>query len=719
MSYPGNASLSSAVKERVVSTFQQTLALYHQRRTDEVVAGCTLILQMDPTFEPARKLMEKARNPAAPIDVDALMPVPQGGSTPLLQQAREAMAARDFERVMQLTSSILSEDLLNDEARVLSDEAREKLEASPFVQQFTRRAEQSFASGNIAAAKMDLEKARTLDPTHPDVVRIGRSLAARDAAPAPAAAPPPSFVIDEKPAPPTGRSTAQATDFGFAFEEEKTEDVPFADFSFDTGSTGGAFDVGAVSAPEPSGFGGFSFDTPSPAEPARPIGTGDEFDFATASVSTSTDDQTKIRQYLADGDRAFDGGDYQQAIDLWSRIFLIDVTNDEASDRIERAKSKRRELEQKIEPLLTTGIAAFERGDTERARKDLSEVLRLDPQHAGAQDYLNRLNEPAPAVRASSYIAPSLDNDNLDLGMLDEDPLPSGFEAPLIPPPPGGAAATPAPRTTGKVSVAKPKPAATPRKLPITAIAAVLGVLLLLGGGWFFWQRSKTTPEVEAGAGQALLARAQTLAGAGKYDQAIGLLQDIQPTDPVHDQALVLIADLRKKKSTAAAMIDGIPADQFYQQQIDTAKAAFEAQDYVIAKNAFDKATRAKPLPPDLKAMYDAAVQQVGKLDSAKALFAERKFADAIANLEPLLAQEPENLAIRKLLSDAHFNHGAMALREERTADAIHELDEVLKVNPEDEIAKRSRDLAARYDGQPKDLLYKIYVKYLPLRQAT
>ena len=719
MSYPGNASLSSAVKERVVSTFQQTLTLYHQRRTDEVVAGCTLILQMDPTFEPARKLMEKTRNPAAPIDVDSLMPVPQGGGTPSMQQAREAMAARDFERVQQLTSAILSEDLLNDEARVLGDEAREKLEASPFVNQFTRRADQSIASGNIAAAKMDLEKARTLDPTHPDVVRIGRALAARDAAPAPAATPPPSFVVDQPTAPATGRSTAQATDFGFAFEEEKTEDVPFADFSFDTGSSsGGAFDAGAV-AQDSSGFGGFSFDTPAP-EASRPLGGGDEFDFATASVATSSDDQSKIRQYLADGDRAFDGGDYQQAIDLWSRIFLIDVTNDEASDRIERAKAKRRELEQKIEPLLTSGIAAFERGDTAKAHKDLTEVLRLDPQHSTAQDYLNRLNEP-PAAARPSYIAPSLDDDGLDLGMLDEEPLPSGFEAPLVPPPPG--ATSPAPgtaRTTGKsAAIPKPKPAASARKLPIAAIAGILGVVILLGAGWFVWQRMQGQPEAEAGAGEATIARAQTLAGAGKFDQAIALLQDIQPSDPAHDRALVLIADLRKKKSSAAAMVDGIPADQYFQQKIDEGRTAFEAQDYVVAKAAFDQATRARPLPPDLKAMYDAAAQQVGKLDSAKALFAERKFADAIANLQPLLEQEPDNLAIRKLLSDAHFNTGVVALQEERTADAIRELDEVLKVNPNDEIAKRSRDLAARYDGQPKDLLYKIYVKYLPLRQAS
>src|SRR5256885_4579557 len=72
--YLGNASLSSAVKERVLSTFQQAVALFKQGRTDEVVQGCGLILRMDPMFDPAKKLLEKARNPSAPIDVDALLP---------------------------------------------------------------------------------------------------------------------------------------------------------------------------------------------------------------------------------------------------------------------------------------------------------------------------------------------------------------------------------------------------------------------------------------------------------------------------------------------------------------------------------------------------------------------------------------------------------------------------------------------------------------------
>jgi hypothetical protein len=43
----------------------------------------------------------------------------------------------------------------------------------------------------------------------------------------------------------------------------------------------------------------------------------------------------------------------------------------------------------------------------------------------------------------------------------------------------------------------------------------------------------------------------------------------------------------------------------------------------------------------------------------------------------------------------------------------------VLKNDPNDTMAKRSKELAERYSGQPKDLLYKIYVKYLPLRNVT
>ncbi|HEX2121740.1 MAG TPA: hypothetical protein VHL59_08870, partial [Thermoanaerobaculia bacterium] len=399
MNYPGNASLAAPVKDRVVSTFRQTLELYRQGRRDEVSAGCSLILQMDPTFEPARKLLEKLRNPGAPIDVDSLLPE---DARPPMAQAREAMAARDFQRVVHLTSEILTDDLLNDEARILGDEAREKMEAGPFIEQFVRKCEQQIAAGNVAGARAELEKARSLDPDHPEVLRVARTLAARESGPRPAAASP-SFVVDDAAKQATGRAAAPASDFGFTFEEDKPAEASFSNFSFDS--------------PADSPFGGFSFGSPAPAAPQPPAPA---FDFSTASVSTTPDDQKKIDQYLAEGDRAFNAGDYQQAIDFWSRIFLIDVTNDQASDRIERAKSRRREIEQKVETLVASATAALDRRDEARARADLTEALRLDPNNLGAQEAMERLDS-AGAAAAPAY-APL--DDKIDLGFFEDEPMP-------------------------------------------------------------------------------------------------------------------------------------------------------------------------------------------------------------------------------------------------------------------------------------------------------
>jgi tetratricopeptide (TPR) repeat protein len=737
MTYPGNPSLASAVRDRVSSTFQQTLALYKQGRRDDVIAGCNLILQMDSMFDPAKKLLEKTRNPNAPIDVDSLGTPAAPGVAPL-EAARQAMAARDFNRVINITGEILTNDLMNEEARFLGDEAREKLEAAPFVEQFTRKCDQQLAAGNVTGARMELEKARALDATHPEVVRVGKTIAARASAPAAPQQPSSSFVVDDRAQQATGRASTPAADFGFTFEEDAKSaaaaaDAPsFANFSFDSGASAAAddsnfanfsFDAPATPNVE-SPFSGFSFD--GGAAPATPIaGSPQEFDFATASIATTDADQQKIEQFLAGGDRAFTAGDYQEAIDLWSRIFLIDVTNEQASERIERAKSKRRVVEEELDTRLASAIAAFDRRDFNAARNELGEVLRLDPHNSQAHDYMDRIESasaqrpPAPrtagAGAAAAVIPPSND---LDFGVF-EDELPAGSETPLVPPDPIAAGATAA--ATAKAKKSEPVRArpATARKLPMGAIAAVLGILVLGAAGWYAWSHFQSTPQPEPGATQAVFTRAARLANNGKFDEAITLLQDVRAEDPQHDRALVMIADLQQKKSKAASMIDGIPASQYYDQKLAAARTAFDGHDYAAAKAAFDDAQKVRPLAPEVKALYDTASQQVAKLDSAKSLFAERKYADAIGALQPLLTADPQNQNIARMIVNAHFDLGAAALQEEKLDDAIREFDEVLKSDPNDELARRSRELAVRYKDESKDLLYHIYVKYLPLRQAT
>src|SRR4051794_11927430 len=249
--YPGNASLSSAVKDRVLSTFQQTLTLYKEGRSAEVVEGCTLILRMDPMFDPAKKLLEKTRNPNAPVDVDSLMP----STDDPLREARAAMAARDFQRANDLTAEVLRDDFTNEEARAINDTAREKIEAAPFVEQFIRKAETFAGQGNVSSARSELEKARALDSDHPSISRVAESLAAPQPAASFTSGPSPSFVVEAPPpaAPAPGRGTAQAADFGFTFEEDKAAEPAFGAFSFDAPSP----------APAAPAFGGFSFDAPS------------------------------------------------------------------------------------------------------------------------------------------------------------------------------------------------------------------------------------------------------------------------------------------------------------------------------------------------------------------------------------------------------------------------------------------------------------------------
>lgn len=636
-----------------------------------------------------------------------------------LKKARAALASRDFQLAVRLTNEVLAADPANESARLMAEEAQSKIEASPFVEQFAKKCEQQVAAGNTDGARTTLERARALDADHPAIPRMQQLISSGGAPAGFNFDSGPSFVVDNPSGSPPGRSTAQATDFGFTFEEAAAPAAPASSgFSFDSGeSIGGGFSFDETPS-APAAGDGFSFDPPgSPAGFAsleKQPASG-EFDFSGAAMQTSPEDQAKVDQFLAEGDRAFSEGDYQKAIDVWSRIFLIDVTNDQASERIEQAKAKRKEAEQQSEATLAAAIQAFERKDFDSARVKFAEVLQEDPNNATAQDYMDRLTESvaeggAPAVEMP-YNPPSQSSKYDD--MFDEDELGVAGSAAVRPPEPKAAPA-------GKKGAAKKTPAKTAAKkpLPMGLLLGVVGVIVLLGGGWYVWSTFLSKPDYDPAATEAILKRAGDLAQQGKYEMALAALQEIQPDDPQHDKALMMIADLQQKKSTATQSFNGKPAAVYYKEQLDLAQTALGTHDYVGAKTAFEQAMRVKPLPPSEKAQYQAALQQVQKLDAAKHLFAERKYQEALLNLESLAQQDPSNRNIQRLIIDAHFNLGAIALQEERLTDAVREFDEVLK-HGDDELARRSRELALRYEKQTRDLLYKIYVKYLPLRQGV
>lgn len=731
--YPGNSSLPAEVRQRVITTFKQSVDLFRQGNRDDALAGCDYVLKMDPTFDPARQLMEKIENPIAPVDVDNLLASVAGGVA--IDDAREALRARDFARVLDITSEILRSDFTNLEAQQVAEEAQAKLEAAPFIDQFLSSARNKLSSGNFAGAASDVQKAKQLDDDHPAVLDLERQLvtpqqsepagfsspfgsgfSSSDPFGAPTtnegfsagfgsdfgspagsppaqqpASPPPSqetsFVVDTPSA-----SGTQASDFGFTFEEEQP--------------SGGATDFSFGS---PSPFGGGQGSTPfgSPA-----VSEGQTFDFATASVETTEDDRKQIAKYIEDGDAAFEVGDYQKAIDIWSKVFLIDVTNDEASHRIEKARAKRQEVDRRIEELMVAGTLAFEKRDSVTARAKFEEVLALDPNHFNAREYMDRIEAGEVGGGVDAGPAPTLTSET---GFLDED-LDYGSlrEQPLVPP--DAATATTAAPSKAKVAVVQPK-AAAKSKLPLVPILAVVGLLVLGGGGYFAYTKFAGGEEAsDPAATQAVFSQAERLAAQGKFDEAIRLLSGVPAGDPQHDRALEMIDDLKERKAQAAGTIGGRPAAMVFNDYLNQARTAYAARDYLTAKQMLEQALAIQPLPPDARQMLDEANQQVGKLESALLLLREGRYNEGIENLNTILAQDPANETVKQLLGKAHFNYAVAYLQQENTQAALAELDKVLSLVPNDAEARRTRELASKYDGQPKDLLFKIYVKYLPVR---
>lgn len=506
-----------------------------------------------------------------------------------------------------------------------------------------------------------------------------------DAPAEPASAEMPSFASFDSTPEPAAPPSAPAEGFG-GFGDPAAPDT--SDFmapgeSTETAPSEFGFTFEDDQKPPDSFTGGFQ-------QPA--VGEAQTFDFSTAAVETTDEDRAKIGQILIDGDSAYDRGEYQEAIDIWSRIFLIDVTNEAATERIEKARRIKQEAERGIEGLMIEASTAAERGDHVTARAKYDEVLRIDPSHMAARDGIDRLDaEGAPPI------PPSPRGDV----WAEEGETAAGFE-PIAPPD-----APPAAPTTA--------PAARPKKRGLSgaamAVAAVLLLAVVGGGAWWFLRSGSEASTIDSA---AAIERGERLAAAGDYDGAIAALLTVPAEDSNYSRAVQLLDEYRKRRAEGAAATRGGATD--FNQELQRGRTAFAAGDFVTAQQALTAASSAQPLPPDAAQMLAQAQEKVNQLAPVRAMFAAERWPDAVAALRPMREQDPANANVRDMLAAAHFNQGVAALRESDTAEAVQAFDAALAVNPEDRMAARSRELAAKYDREEKDLLYQIYVKYLPLR---
>src|SRR5262245_12842070 len=108
--------------------------------------------------------------------------------------------------------------------------------------------------------------------------------------------------------------------------------------------------------------------------------------------TTTSDREAKIEQLLLAGLDHYFSAEYEQAINVWTRALFLDRNHQRARAYIERARSALAERQRESEELLQNGVAAFDRGEGELARRLLNKAISSGAPADEALAVLSRLD---------------------------------------------------------------------------------------------------------------------------------------------------------------------------------------------------------------------------------------------------------------------------------------------------------------------------------------
>jgi len=690
MTYSGNPSISPDARQRILGTFEQTLQLASEGSRQEALLGCDFVLRMDSQFEPARVLQERLKTGTGAVRVDDLkdmgsakapsddpfadldglsLDLPDlhlGGPSDLRAQLQDLFDRRRFQELMSAAERERAAITANPELLSIVQASQERLEAEPYVLKFLTAARQAQQAGQADEVARLLDKARSLDPGHPGIAELEKARGIRPAA----------------------------------------RDIQVAE---------------EMQLPSPLQT------TAMPASLA--FGGGD------------SESDRRIQELLDEGQSALSSGDPQGAIDAWSRIFLIDIDHQEAARLIEAARKLKAENERQVEEIFHDGLANLEAGRTEAARKAFQKVLEIQPGYFAAREYLQQIeagiaSAPRPAgARETSRPAPP-----------PVVPLPSELEVSgrdlkeeiLVPPEPGagGAARVSAFRPPKKAAVAREGRA---RRLFVLVGAPVL--LLVCVVAWFaYQQRDRLFPNSQEAAVPAPssaspsdpIVRAERLYQNGKTDLALKQLQLIPPADPHYAQAQKLIAEWTAAKSgtslagtgqevpspgdpSAPAAAAQTGADR-RQELLAAARQSYSARAYVQTLERLNQAAALAKLEGEDARMLADTQRKLQPIARELDLFRQHEWEAVLPSLWRMHDANPGDRDVTQLIVDSYYNLAVKDLQRNDVSKAAEKFTEAAKLQPDDAAIRRNLLFAQTYEQRPKDLLYRIYAKYLPFR---
>ena len=248
------------------------------------------------------------------------------------------------------------------------------------------------------------------------------------------------------------------------------------------------------------------------------------------------DREARIEQLLLTGLDHYFAGQYERAINVWTRVVFLERRHDRARAYIERARGALAERLRRSEEFLHDGVSAYNAGDVEKARDLLTRALEQGSD--GADVFLDRLNRVGATV--------------------------PGIGAAVDVPERG-------PSTNRRVARASGRPGTVTAALVAVCVAATMLVGGLPIGTWLSeLQTVDPTPAVRplsaeplpvVRASEVILDRARTLHADGRLRDALRTLDAIRMADPVRLEADQLRADIQRDMFVAAGISGPLQAD--------------------------------------------------------------------------------------------------------------------------------------------------------------
>jgi len=522
---------------------------------------------------------------------------------------------------------------------------------------------------------------------------------------------PPSMIASRAVAP----ATPGADPFGLGLDDLR--------MSLPAGGPGAVGAVPAPAAPLPPPMAAAAPAQPAPG-PAAPSATA-----APSRASSGVQTDPRITQFLKQGDEALARGNAQEAIDLWSRVFLIDLSNEEASRRIDSAREAQAESARKIDLLLSEGVQSYEAGDLAGARHKFLDVLAASENDATARGYLNQIEAAlAPAEGSSGPQSASAG---------DSDFMKNEIEAPA---PPSFADDSAVKRASqadddgfaSEREGARGSSQAVSRKARVdlrVLLAGAVVVLAAVAGGSYLFLRKKpparpanaaATPGTAGGPGgsaaplEDTFQKADALFNAGKIDEAIGVLAKLPESDARHNEALVRI---EKMKSSAAPTPGPAPPSAAVLDEMRVAGfTAMASSRYIDALKNLDPVVKARPQDAEAAAAAQRAHEQVETLRSASKSYNEFDYDSAIKLLWELRRGDAKNQDVEEYLVNAYYNLAVQSFQAGNIPKATTAVKEATDLRPGDAEAQRLLRFARKYPKGATDLLSRILIKHLTLR---